>query len=65
MLIERVLRALKALSENTCLSAVRAGMVAVVPLTIVGGLFLIVAYLPFPGWEARVGPYASAAGTTS
>jgi PTS system cellobiose-specific IIC component len=38
-------------------AAVRAGMVAIVPLTIVGGLFMIVAYLPLPGWEARVAPY--------
>ncbi|MDQ3349611.1 MAG: PTS transporter subunit EIIC, partial [Acidobacteriota bacterium] len=53
----RVARALTALSENTYLSATRAGMVAVVPLTIVGGLFLIVAYLPVSGWEARVAPY--------
>lgn len=45
------------LSENVYLSAVRAGMVAVVPLTIVGGAFMIVAYLPVPGWEARVAPY--------
>ncbi len=41
----------------TYLSAVRAGMVAVVPLTIVGGLFTIVAHLPVPGWEARVAPW--------
>lgn len=53
----RVARVLTALSENTYLSATRAGMVAVVPLTIVGGLFLIVAYLPVSGWEARVAPY--------
>ncbi len=39
------------------LSAIRAGMVAIVPLTIIGGLFMIVAYLPVPGWEARVAPY--------
>jgi cellobiose PTS system EIIC component len=39
------------------LSAVRAGMVAIVPLTIVGGLFTIVAYLPVPGWEGRVAPW--------
>ena len=39
------------------LSAVRAGMVAIVPLTIVGGLFTILAYLPIPGWEARVAPW--------
>jgi PTS system cellobiose-specific IIC component len=38
-------------------AAVRAGMVAIVPLTIVGGLFMIVAYLPVSGWEARVAPY--------
>ena len=51
------MRALTALSENTYLSAIRAGMVAIVPLTIIGGLFLIVAHLPVSGWEARVAPY--------
>ena len=39
------------------MSAVRAGMVAIVPLTIIGGLFLIVAHLPVAGWNARVAPY--------
>jgi PTS system cellobiose-specific IIC component len=39
------------------LSAIRAGMVSVVPLTIVGGLFMIVAYLPVKGWEARIAPH--------
>ena len=53
----RLARALTALSENTYLSATRAGMVAVVPLTIIGGLFLIVAFLPVSGWEARVAPF--------
>jgi len=48
---------IKALSENIYLSAIRAGMVAIVPLTIIGGLFLIVAYLPVSGWDARVAPY--------
>ena len=46
-----------ALSGNTYLSAIRAGMVAIVPLTIVGGAFLIVAHLPVPGWSARVAAY--------
>lgn len=54
---ERFATAAARLSENVYLSAVRAGMVAVVPLTIVGGVFMIVAYLPVPGWEARVAPY--------
>ncbi|MSU25100.1 MAG: PTS sugar transporter subunit IIC [Opitutus sp.] len=49
--------ALSALSENRYLSAIRAGMVSVVPLTIIGGLFMIVSYLPVPGWEARVAAY--------
>src|SRR6476646_7690512 len=48
---------LTALSENTYMSAIRAGMVSVVPLTIIGGLFMIVAYLPISGWETRVAPY--------
>lgn len=52
-----VMPPLTALSENTYLSAVRAGMVSVVPLTITGGLFMIVAYLPVAGWEARVARY--------
>jgi PTS system cellobiose-specific IIC component len=49
--------ALAALSDNTYLSAVRAGMVAVVPLTIVGGLFTIVAYPPAESWQAVIAPY--------
>jgi PTS system cellobiose-specific IIC component len=53
----RVVPVLTALSENTYLSAIRAGMVAVVPLTIIGGIFMIVAYLPVRGWEDRVARY--------
>ena len=52
-----VVPALTALSENTYMSAIRAGMVSVVPLTIIGGFFMIVAYLPIAGWEALVAPY--------
>ncbi len=49
---------LTAMSENTYLSAIRAGMVSVVPMTIIGGLFLIVTNLPVPGWEDRIKPVA-------
>lgn len=56
-LTSRVTGPLNRISENTYMSAIRAGMVAIVPLTIVGGLFLIAAYLPVPGWDARVAPY--------
>jgi len=48
---------LTALSENTYLSAIRAGMVSIVPLTIIGGLFMVVSFLPIPGWEQRMAPY--------
>jgi PTS system cellobiose-specific IIC component len=55
--VSRVAKALAALDANVYLSAVRAGMVAVVPLTIVGGLFLIVTHLPVPAWQHAVEPY--------
>lgn len=48
---------LNALGENPYLAAIRSGMVSVVPLTIIGGLFMVLAFLPVPGWEARVAPY--------
>ena len=51
-------RFLASFGENTYLAAIRAGMVAIVPLTIVGGLFLIVAHPPVAAWSARVAPYA-------
>ncbi|MEK7685852.1 MAG: PTS transporter subunit EIIC [Verrucomicrobiota bacterium] len=57
LLNKHVVPALTVLSENTYLSAIRAGMVSVVPLTIIGGLFMIVSYLPVAGWEARIAPY--------
>lgn len=48
---------LTALSENTYLSAIRAGMVSIVPLTIIGGLFMIVSYFPSEDWKRIVEPY--------
>ena len=53
----RIVPALTALSENTYLSAIRAGMVSVVPLTIIGGVFMIVAFLPISGWDKIIAPY--------
>jgi PTS system cellobiose-specific IIC component len=48
---------LTALSENTYMSAIRAGMVSIVPLTIIGGVFLIVAEPPVPAWREIMEPY--------
>lgn len=46
-----------ALSDNAYLSAVRAGMVSVVPLTIIGGLFLVFSFLPISGWDKLIEPH--------
>src|ERR1043165_7345375 len=54
----RVAPPLTRFSENIYLSAIRAGMVSIAPLTVIGGLFLIITNLPVPGWEERVKPYA-------
>lgn len=48
---------LTALSDNIYMSAIRSGMVSVVPLTIIGGLFMVIANLPVPGWEERMKDY--------
>jgi PTS system cellobiose-specific IIC component len=57
ILNKHVVPTLTALSENTYLSAIRAGMVSVVPLTILGGFFIIISYFPVTGWDKIVAPY--------
>ena len=57
LLNRHVVPPLTALSENTYLSAIRAGMVSVVPLTIIGGLFLIVSFFPLAGWDKIIERY--------
>ena len=52
-----VIPPLTALSENTYLSAIRAGMVSVVPLTIIGGLFMVVAEFPVAAWAQLIEPW--------
>ena len=52
-----VVPVLTAVSENIYMSAIRAGMVSVVPLTIIGGLFTILAFMPINGWDKLVAPY--------
>jgi len=48
---------LTALSENTYLAAIRAGVVSIVPLTIIGGLFMVISFFPSARWEQIVKPY--------
>ena len=53
----RFATALTALSENTYLTAIRAGVVSIVPLTIIGGLFMVVSFFPNTRWEEIVKPH--------
>src|SRR5580765_1073211 len=57
LLNRHLVPALTALSQNTYLSAIRTGMVSVVPLTIIGSVFIIISYLPVKGWDKIVAPY--------
>jgi PTS system cellobiose-specific IIC component len=57
LLNQYVVPPLTVASENTYLSAIRAGMVSIVPLTIIGGLFMVVSFLPVSGWDKLVEPY--------
>jgi PTS system cellobiose-specific IIC component len=59
LLDRHVVPPLTVLSENNYLAAIRAGMVSIVPLTIIGGLFMVAAFLPISGWEQLVEPYLS------
>jgi PTS system cellobiose-specific IIC component len=52
----RLVPVLTAMSENTYLAAIRAGMIAIVPLTILGGLFTALCNLPVAGWDKRIEP---------
>ncbi|MBM3845587.1 MAG: hypothetical protein FJ405_04785, partial [Verrucomicrobia bacterium] len=47
---------LTVLSENPYLSAIRAGMVSIVPLTIIGGLFMVACFFPVAWSSGRLAP---------
>ncbi len=54
---KHIVPALTAVSENTYMSAIRAGMVSVVPLTIIGGLFMVLAEFPVAAWTKLIEPW--------
>jgi PTS system cellobiose-specific IIC component len=55
----RVALRMTAFAETPIMAAVRAGVVAVVPLTIVGGVFMLLANPPIPAVEAWVTPFSA------
>jgi PTS system cellobiose-specific IIC component len=57
LLNKHIIPALTVISENTYMSAIRAGMVSVVPLTIIGGLFMVIAEFPLPAWTKLIEPW--------
>lgn len=54
----RIAMRMTAFAETPVMAAIRAGVVAVVPLTIVGGVFMLLANPPLPAAEAWVATYA-------
>jgi len=54
---QRFATALAAISENIYLAAIRAGVVSIVPLTIIGGLFMVISFFPSARWEQIVQPH--------
>jgi len=56
-LIDKVLPKLAVLGESKHLKGVRDGLIATIPFTIAGSIFLIISFLPIPGWEAIMEPY--------
>jgi len=56
---------LLAISENRFLVAVRNGVAVTMPLTIIGSLFLILANLPFSGWNDFIGDFGLQLGAVS
>lgn len=55
--LARVAARITALAEAPIPSAIRAGVVAVVPLTIVGGVFMLLAHPPVRSLEAATAPW--------
>ena len=53
----RFATALAAVSENTYLAAIRTGVVSIVPLTIIGGLFMVISFFPSARWEQIIKPH--------
>jgi cellobiose PTS system EIIC component len=54
---KHIVPALTTFSENRYLSAIRSGMVATVPFTIIGSIFIIISFLPIPGWSELIEPF--------
>ncbi|MBN2090106.1 PTS sugar transporter subunit IIC [candidate division KSB1 bacterium] len=53
---QHIVPALTVFSENRYLSAIRSGMVATVPFTIIGSIFIIISFLPISGWSTIIEP---------
>jgi PTS system cellobiose-specific IIC component len=54
---KHVVPTLTVVSENRYLSAIRSGMVATVPFTIIGSIFIILSFLPISGWDTIIAPF--------
>ncbi|MCP4180386.1 MAG: PTS sugar transporter subunit IIC [bacterium] len=54
---DKIVPKINVFTENRYLSAIRTAMVATVPFTIAGSIFMIICYFPIGGWTKIVAPY--------
>ncbi|MCX7971471.1 MAG: PTS transporter subunit EIIC, partial [Negativicutes bacterium] len=52
-----VVPALTKVGDNRYLASIRNGMAVTFPFTVASSLFLIVSFLPVPGWDGIIAPY--------
>lgn len=57
---EKILPIANAIGNQRHLQAIRNGLIAILPLTIVGSFFTILLNIPIPGYAEFVGPYLAA-----
>ena len=56
---DKVAPKLIAFSENKYIASIRDGLMATIPFTIIGGVFLIITSFPIPAWQKMITPYAN------
>lgn len=54
----RVVQTMGNIANNRYLTAVRNGMSVIIPVTIIGSVFIIMLNLPIDAWKAFITPYA-------
>ena len=54
----KVVQVMGAIANNRYLTAIRNGMSVIIPVTIIGSMFIIALNLPIDAWKEMIAPYA-------